>query len=222
LDKPLLMWKLLIFLAFLSGCSVVIKDREELEKNTLRVNCPRVIYTKATYCQGDRAKSSLVQPWSKVRITNLEDGKSITITVMRVENLKGICVPDKYSHILGRAPFRARLDIERCGKEGITECPAKIEGIASYYAHPHHGRESAYGIPYSAYGLYAAHRSLPLGTLLKVVNPENGREAVVKVIDRGPFKKGRVLDLSYEAAKRLGFVEKGEQRVIAYVLRCGE
>ncbi|MGB9873894.1 MAG: septal ring lytic transglycosylase RlpA family protein, partial [Hydrogenobacter sp.] len=56
----------------------------------------------------------------------------------------------------------------------------------------------------------------------RVINTENQREVVVKVIDRGPFKEGRVLDLSYGAARELGMIKKGEVKVIAYVLRCGE
>ncbi|MEZ0361375.1 MAG: septal ring lytic transglycosylase RlpA family protein [Hydrogenobacter sp.] len=213
----------LLFLIFLSGCSVTVRERKEIQTSQrLTVNCPSHIYTKGYYCTGDRAKSKLIQPWSKVKITNVRNYKSITLAVMYDKDTEGVCVPERYSHILGQAPFPARLDIERCGREGTKDCPSKIEGVASYYAEPYHNRESTYGIPYDMYGMYAAHKSLPLGTLLRVVNPRNGKEVIVKVIDRGPFKEGRVLDLSYEAAKKLGIVERGEEHVVAYVLRCGE
>lgn len=213
---------LVLFLVFLSGCSVVIKEKPKRYEGVLKVNCHSPIYTKGFYCEGNRARSGLVQPWSKVKIISLKNQKSITIAVMRDDNVEGVCVPEKYKSILGADPFPAKLYIERCGREGITECPAKIEGLASYYAEPYHNRETAYGIPYDMYGMYAAHRTLPLGTVLKVINTENHNEAIVKVIDRGPFKRERVLDLSYGAAKELGMISKGEVNVVAYVLRCGE
>ena len=59
------------------------------------------------------------------------------------------------------------------------------------------------------YAMTAAHRTLPLGTYVRVTNLENGRSVVVRINDRGPFVAGRVIDLSYSAAKRLGFAEKG-------------
>ena len=70
--------------------------------------------------------------------------------------------------------------------------------------------------------MYAAHRELPLGTLLRVRNLKNGREVVVKVIDRGPFKEDRVLDLSEGAARKLGMIRDGVVPVEAVVLRCGD
>jgi rare lipoprotein A len=213
---------LVLFLVFWSGCSVVIKEKPKRYEGVLKVNCHSPIYTKGFYCEGGKARSTWVQPWSKVKITNLKNQKSITIAVMRDDNVEGVCVPEKYKSILGADPFPAKLDIERCGREGITECPAKIEGLASYYTEPYHNRETAYGIPYDMHGMYAAHRTLPLGTMLKVINTENHKEVIVKVIDRGPFKQGRVLDLSYGAAKELGIINKGEVKVVAYVLRCGE
>lgn len=72
------------------------------------------------------------------------------------------------------------------------------------------------------YGYYAAHKELPLGTLLEVKNLKNGRTVRVKVIDRGPFKPERVLDLSYSAARDLDMVKDGVVEVQAIVLRCGD
>jgi rare lipoprotein A len=94
--------------------------------------------------------------------------------------------------------------------------------MASWYGEPYHGRESSYGIIFDKEGMYAAHRELPLGTLLRVRNLKNGREVEVKVIDRGPFKEGRVLDLSEGAARKLGMIGDGEVPVEAEVLRCGD
>ena len=76
-------------------------------------------------------------------------------------------------------------------------------GIASWYGHPHHGRKTASGERYNMHGLSAAHRTLKLGTMVKVTNLENGKSVVVKINDRGPFVRGRILDLSHGAKLKL-------------------
>jgi rare lipoprotein A len=82
-------------------------------------------------------------------------------------------------------------------------------GLASWYGEPHHGRLTASGEIFDMARLTAAHRTLPLGTRLRVVNLENGRVVRVRVNDRGPYVDGRVLDLSREAARALEMVERG-------------
>ena len=85
------------------------------------------------------------------------------------------------------------------------------EGSASWYALD--GNRTANGEIMDSTRMTAAHRTLPMGTRLKVVNPRNGRAVVVRINDRGPFIKGRVLDLSKGAAKILGFVGRGHAKV---------
>ncbi|APF19156.1 rare lipoprotein A [Caldithrix abyssi DSM 13497] len=70
--------------------------------------------------------------------------------------------------------------------------------------------------------LTAAHRSLPFGTILEVENLQNGKKVRVRINDRGPFKAGRILDLSLEAARRLDFIEKGTTTVKATIIRLGK
>jgi rare lipoprotein A len=77
-------------------------------------------------------------------------------------------------------------------------------GIASWYGPDFHGKKTSNGETYDMHAMTAAHKTLPLGVFVKVQNRDNGREAVVRVNDRGPFVKGRVIDLSYTAAKMLG------------------
>jgi rare lipoprotein A len=77
-------------------------------------------------------------------------------------------------------------------------------GVASWYGKDFHGKKTSNGEIYNMHAMTAAHKTLPLGVFVKVQNTTNGREAVVRVNDRGPFVKGRVIDLSYAAAKRLG------------------
>ncbi|WP_029519824.1 septal ring lytic transglycosylase RlpA family protein [Persephonella sp. IF05-L8] len=100
-------------------------------------------------------------------------------------------------------------------------CPTTIKGIASYYGKKFHGRKTASGERYNMYKYTAAHKYLPFGTILLVKNLKNGRTVKVRINDRGPFVKGRVLDLSYAAAKKLGMLRAGIVPVIAKVLRCG-
>lgn len=85
----------------------------------------------------------------------------------------------------------------------------KERGAASWYGEDFHGLATASGEIYDMDGISAAHRSLPLGTVVKVINVRNGRQVVVEINDRGPYKKGRIIDLSYGAATRLGMDEAG-------------
>lgn len=86
-------------------------------------------------------------------------------------------------------------------------------GIASWYGSKFHGRLTSSGQPYDMYRMTAAHRSLPIPSFVEVKNLDNGRRVVVEINDRGPFRDGRIIDLSYAAAVRLGFVHEGVTRV---------
>jgi rare lipoprotein A len=91
-------------------------------------------------------------------------------------------------------------------------------GIASWYGPNFHGKRTANGERYDQHELTAAHRTLQMPSLVRVTNLENGRAVVVRINDRGPFKHGRVIDLSKRAAELLGFVNKGTARVRLEVL----
>ena len=82
-------------------------------------------------------------------------------------------------------------------------------GIASWYGTKFHGRRTSSGEPYDMYQMTAAHKSLPLPSYVRVTNLRNGRQAVVKVNDRGPFHANRIIDLSYAAATKLGILAEG-------------
>jgi rare lipoprotein A len=85
----------------------------------------------------------------------------------------------------------------------------RARGTASWYGTKFHGRTTANGEKYDVYAMTAAHTTLPIPTYVRVTNLENGRQAVVRVNDRGPFAHGRIIDLSYAAATKLGFAHKG-------------
>lgn len=76
-------------------------------------------------------------------------------------------------------------------------------GTASWYGHPHHGKKTASGERYNMYGLSAAHRHIKLGSKVKVTNLKNHKSVIVKINDRGPFVRGRIIDLSLGAKQKL-------------------
>lgn len=86
-------------------------------------------------------------------------------------------------------------------------------GTASWYGTKFHGLKTANGETYDLYGMTAAHKTLPLPSYVKVTNLDNGREVTLRVNDRGPFYSDRIIDLSFAAAKKLGFADKGVARV---------
>ena len=97
--------------------------------------------------------------------------------------------------------------------------PASVErhraekGQASWYGKAHHGRHTASGERFDMHALTAAHRTLPFGTIVHVTDLRSGRSVNVRINDRGPFRGDRIIDLSYEAARKLGFVARGTARV---------
>ena len=107
-----------------------------------------------------------------------------------------------------RSPARAR------------RTPRSQVGIASLYARMHHGNRTASGQVYRQGELTAAHRTLPFGTRVRVTNLSNHRSVVVTITDRGPFVRGRIIDLSRRAARELGILKAGTARVRVVVLKA--
>jgi rare lipoprotein A len=85
----------------------------------------------------------------------------------------------------------------------------RAEGQASWYGNRHHGRRTASGERFDQHALTAAHRSLPFGSKVRVTNLNNQRSVVVRINDRGPYARGRIIDLSRAAAERLGMLSRG-------------
>ena len=94
-------------------------------------------------------------------------------------------------------------------------------GRASWYGKAHHGLRTASGERFDMHALTAAHRTLPFGTIVQVTDLETGRSVKVRINDRGPFRRDRIIDLSYEAAKKLGVTARGAPRVEIIVLDRG-
>ena len=98
---------------------------------------------------------------------------------------------------------------------------ASQTGIASWYGPGFHGKTTASGVIYNQHDLTAAHQTLPLGTRVLVTNLDNGRSIEVLINDRGPFAKGRIIDLSFAAGEALGMIRPGTIRVRIEVVESG-
>ncbi len=96
----------------------------------------------------------------------------------------------------------------------VGPMPQASVGTASWYGHEFSNRPTASGERFDPHGLTGAHRTLPIGTKVRVTNLRNGRSVLVRITDRGPFKRRRVIDVSLGAARALGMVERGVERVL--------
>ena len=97
-----------------------------------------------------------------------------------------------------------------------------MKGVSSFYAEDFHGKLTANGEIYDMYGLTAAHKTLPLNTIVRVTNIFNNKSLILRINDRGPYVKGRILDCSYGAAKKLEFVNEGTAEVKIDVIEWGD
>ncbi len=97
-----------------------------------------------------------------------------------------------------------------------------LVGISSYYADDFHGKLTANGEIFDMYGLTAAHKTLPLNTIVRVTNLENNKSLILRINDRGPYVKNRILDCSYGAALKLGFTDKGTAKVRIQIIELGD
>lgn len=91
--------------------------------------------------------------------------------------------------------------------------PFRQSGLASWYGKRYHGQKTSSGETYDMYAMTAAHPTLPIPSYVRVTNVANRKSVVVRINDRGPFKSERVIDLSYVAAYKLGFIQSGQARV---------
>ena len=97
-----------------------------------------------------------------------------------------------------------------------------MKGVSSFYAEDFHGKLTANGEVYDMYGVTAAHKTLPLNTVCRVTNLKNDKSLILRINDRGPYIKGRILDCSYCAAKKLDFVNQGTTDVKIEVIEWGD
>lgn len=114
------------------------------------------------------------------------------------------------------AEFESPDDYKNLGKDAWK---GEMEGTASWYGEEFNGRLTASGEVYDMYKMTAAHKTLPLGTMVRVTNEDNGKTIEVKINDRGPYVKGRIIDLSKTAGRAIGMREAGTAKVKLEVVR---
>ena len=135
------------------------------------------------------------------------------------------CIPEPVVANEPRSPVGNRSPYTVLGKQyHVLEDPRGYQetGIASYYGAKFHGRLTSNREVYDMYTFSAAHKSLPLPSFAEVTNLENGQSVIVRVNDRGPFHDGRVIDLSYAAAVKLGITQRGTGQVSVRALTPGQ
>ncbi len=126
-------------------------------------------------------------------------------------------VPAVQEPITSKAMYRATMK-PYC-VNGVTYYPIaakvgqKFYGIASWYGPNFHGGQTSNGEYYDMYALTAAHKTLPINTMVKVTNLQNGKSTIVRINDRGPFVPNRIIDLSYQAAQEIGLIKHGTAKV---------
>ena len=97
-----------------------------------------------------------------------------------------------------------------------------ISGVSSWYGPNFHGKLTANGEVFDQYGVTAAHKTLPLGTVARVTNIDNGKSLILRINDRGPYVGDRILDCSYGAATKLGFKDLGTANVEVKIIELGD
>ncbi len=125
------------------------------------------------------------------------------------------CVPNPVYH-------SDQQNKKTIARESSNQTSEAITGIASFYADKFHGRKTASGDIFDQKQFTAAHRTYPFGAIIKVTHLGNGRSVQVRINDRGPFVKGRIIDLSLAAAKALDMVKAGKAEVELTIIQWGK
>jgi rare lipoprotein A len=170
--------------------SLFSKDRKRL--SIWPVVFTLVFLLMLTSCVGvsDSAPANYTKQWDEI-----PDAVPVAVKPSKYGN------PDKYT-VMGKTYY------VKDSSDGFRQ-----KGIASWYGSKFHGRRTSSGEEYSMYSMTAAHKTLPIPVYVEVTNIDNGRVGIVKVNDRGPFHEGRIIDLSYAAATRLGVAQTGTANV---------
>ena len=107
-------------------------------------------------------------------------------------------------------------------KSSFNKNKLVYKGVSSYYGPKFHGKLTANGEIFDMYGVTAAHKEFPFNTVVRVTNENNGKSLLIRINDRGPYIDGRILDCSYGAAKKLGFVDDGLTEVKIEIIEWGD
>ncbi len=124
----------------------------------------------------------------------------------------------KNSPAMHRATMRSYTVMGKRYHPTLAHIGDNLHGIASWYGPNFHAKLTSNGEVYDMYGMTAAHKTLPMNTMVKIVNKENGKSVIVRINDRGPFVAGRIIDLSNVAAHKIDMVKKGTAKVTVTIL----
>ena len=114
-----------------------------------------------------------------------------------------------------------RIPVKKAPKN-FDKSKTIFKGISSYYGKDFHGKLTANGEVFDMYGITAAHKEIPLNTVVRVTNLDNGKSIILRINDRGPYIEGRMLDCSYGAAKKLDFLNAGMAKIEMKVIEWGD
>jgi rare lipoprotein A len=190
------------FAALLSACSPRPQQIDEAAVISEKVVMPPSVKEAKKTARSLAVKSAVMRPVQK-KVIRKAAKKSVKKTVHKAAK-KEVALKSQRQTKRHIAP-----------QSGATrQAPVRtITGKASYYGRRFHGRKTASGEIFDMNDMTAAHKTLPFGTRLRVINERNGRAVTVRINDRGPYAKGRVLDLSKAAARKIGLLKVGVARV---------
>lgn len=196
--RTIFIWGLLLSLAACGGNQVLQPDKKTAEKAQTE----------------KEAESKSTEPTEAKESTGkggyyLDDGPGDDASV----NLDSIPDAQPKPEELSTRANRPYIALEQQYTPMTAYTPYKEQGKASWYGKRYHGKRTSTGEVYDMYSMTAAHTTLPIPSYAKVTNPVNGRTVVVRINDRGPFKNGRLIDLSYAAAYKLRMVDQGSAMV---------
>ena len=133
------------------------------------------------------------------------------------------CTPSPRYHSGSKpAPTATKKQKQKNKKSSFNKSKKVYKGISSYYGPKFHGKLTANGEIFDMYGVTAAHKEFPFNTMVRVTNENNGKSLMIRINDRGPYVGGRILDCSFGAAKKLGFVGEGTASVKIKVIEWGD
>ena len=187
---------LLFFVAFiLAGCSSAPQRTEPPQRTELPPRAePSVPETKAPPSRGGYYKDDGPDEKPPPNLASIPDAVPRTEPLHRYANRPYTVFGKNYSPVASRQPYKER-------------------GMASWYGKKFHGQKTSSGEIYDMYAMSAAHKTLPIPSYARVTNVKNGKSVVVRVNDRGPFHSDRIIDLSYAAAYKLGYIGAGSAMV---------
>ena len=133
------------------------------------------------------------------------------------------CTPSpRYRSNSKPTPTATKKQKQKKKKSSFKKSKKVYKGISSFYGQKFHGKLTANGEIFDMYGVTAAHKTFPFNTITRVTNENNGKSHIIRINDRGPYVGNRILDCSFGAAKKLGFVGEGTASVKIEIIEWGD